>query len=381
MRKVKRYRCRRIRLKLGLLLPCFRSCSVLYFGLVTLVGVSCSTDVLVLDDVAPTIRFSTDSLASYSLRGDVLADADSLGVPSDIAVGPKYILVEDRNVRRPFWVFDRKTGALITSAGAFGEGPGEVGSLRNLNFRHGRDQGWAFDLNSRWLHHVDVDELVQTQSLTGRAVRLDDAAGTPVSPAWIDGDSIVSMGFYGPGRLALYDADGTFHRMIGPSPPGGTSTPIHVRHQAYLATLKVSMDGRRIALANLYTDRLEIYGRGKLQALVRGPGFYEPVYDTYYGSEGNSWLALEPEETRIAYLGLSVTDELIFGLYSGTDRLGRPTKEADVIVFTWTGTPIAVLDLGGDPVEIAVSVDGRELYALFHSPIPMIVRYSVPDLS
>ena len=346
-------------------------------GLVMFAGASCSVDVQ--DDTGSTIQFSTDSLPSYSLQGRIFSDTDSLASPDGIAIGQQYILVADSKNLRPFLVFDRETGAVIASAGGRGEGPGDTSWPTDLDFRNGRDQGWLFDFPSRTLHHVDLTILVRTKVLTGKIVKLD-GEGTPISPAWIAGDSIASVGFYGPGRLALYDGEGTFHRMAGPSPPGESSTPMHIRHHAYHAMLRPASDGRRIAVASIYSDRLEIYDRGELQAVVRGPKFHEPDYTVFYGSQGPASLALT-SETRVAYLALSVTDKLIFGLYCGTATVASSPKDSDIIVFTWIGTPIAVLDLGGDPVGIAVSVDGRELYAVFHSPIPMIVRYSVPDLS
>lgn len=49
-----------------------------------------------------------------------------------------------------------------------------------------------------------------------------------------------------------------------------------------------------------------------------------------------------------------------------------------MIVFEWSGQPVAVLDFEDYVIDIAVSPDGHEIFAMFDSPAPMIVRYAVP---
>ena len=58
-------------------------------------------------------------------------------------------------------------------------------------------------------------------------------------------------------------------------------------------------------------------------------------------------------------------------------RYGR-----QVIVFEWSGYPVAIFDLGGDYAsDIAISPDDQELFAIYDSPVPIIVRYNLPQLS
>ena len=343
-------------------------------------GVGCSGEWF--DDIEPTVQFTADTLASYTLQGQALQDADSLASPGEIVVGKKYILVGDSEASRPLLVFDKETGALITSGGAFGEGPREIKRASSLDFKPGHDTGWVFDYTPRSLHYVDLDSLVLTQSITEKWIQLD-VTGVPLSPVWTGEDSIVSPGFYLSGKLAVYSADGTFHRLTGPTPPGLVSTPVPVRQHAYRSVLRTTSDGNRIAAASMYTDRIEIYDRGELLHLIRGPGFHEPDYTVYHDDQGNSWLGMAPESIN-GYIGLTVTDQLIFALYSGRPyELGHSAE--DIIVFTWDGQPLAILHLGGEALEelkeIAVSADGRDLYAIFHSPTPLIMHYPLPALS
>ena len=134
--------------------------------------------------------------------------------------------------------------------------------------------------------------------------------------------------------------------------------------------------------------RLEIYDSNGQRHLVRGPRFHEPLYTLHGDEEGNSWLSMDSESIE-GYVdgGLAVTDKLIFALYSGMSR-GDVRKQRwwsppakTVFVFNWEGRPLAALELEDGALHIGVSEDGRSLYAIYRRPTPMILQYSVPDLS
>lgn len=351
-----------------------------FFAWVLLSG--CSNERVTVEH--PEVRFSTDSLPTYSLEGQVFSTSDSLGRPSRIAVGSKYLIIGDPRNPLQIQIFDRESGELVTSAGTSGEGPEELGYLSAFDFKPGSDSGWIYDYQPRTLHFVDLDSLVQTRALTGPRVQLRGGS-IPVWPVWIAGDSIACAGFYKSGKLAIYASDGSLSRYLGPDPPGLATSPVPVRQHAYLSLLRTNSNGTRIATAAQYTDRFEIYDRQGLRHLVRGPEFHEPVYEVYSNEEGVAWLGFE-DDSREGYVGLTVTDELIFALYSGmtNEALLRQRWFAapahTVVVFDWEGQPIAVLELKEGASNIAVSDDGRSLYAIYHRPIPMILLYSVPDL-
>ena len=91
-------------------------------------------------------------------------------------------------------------------------------------------------------------------------------------------------------------------------------------------------------------------------------------------NEDGSWLGFEPENIA-GYLSVSVTGALIFGLYSGGAYMGGENTNT-VLVFTWDGKPLAVLQVARG----AVSPDASEFFVLYKSPVPLIMRYTVPTL-
>lgn len=323
-----------------------------------------------------TVRFSADTLLAYELEGRILTNSDSLAMPLLIATGGEHLYVGDIQVTRPVMVFDRNTGEFVKHAGGRGRGPREIEYLWSMDFKPGEDTGWLFDFPTRTFHQFDGD------SLTGRSVRLQDT-GAPMSPVWVRDDSIASVGMYEDGRLAMYDADGLFGRFIGLPPPGDPDVPVPVRQHAFEAVVQTNSAGSLIAIASKNTDLVEIFNTEGLLHSIRGPGFDEPAYTLYGDDEGNQWLGLD-DETIKSYVSVSVTDDLIFALYSGllfedykkSSWFSPPART--VYVFSWSGTPLAALEIEYGALKISVSADGQDLYALYHRPVPSVMHYKVP---
>ena len=331
-------------------------------------------------DGSEVIRFSADSLLNYTLNGRVFTSSDSLGSPLLIATSERRIYVGDNKATQPLLVFNRNTGEFIMSVGERGQGPHEINYLWAMDFKPGSESGWLFEFSDRTMHFFDGD------SLTGHSIRLQNT-GPPMGPTWIRGDSIASVGMYEDGRLALHGPDGSFGRFIGAHPPGESEVPIPVRQHAYEARVQTNANGSRIAVVSQNTDLIEIYDTEGILHVIRGPGFDEPVYTLHSDDEGdNTWLSLD-DETIKSYVDVTVTNDLIFALYSGqtmedimNSSWVSPPSET-VIVFSWSGIPLAVLNIDHGALAISVSSDGLDLYAIYHRPAPMILHYELPEIS
>ena len=343
-----------------------------------LFGAGCSPSVV--SDVEPTIRFSTDSLATYFLEGTVIPGSDSLGDPHDMAVAGGYLLFADDFTTHPIQIIDMVTGEWVAAAGGPGEGPGE-GDVSSLDMSEGGSSGWAYQLQSRSMVSINVDSLIATSVLSGRSVHLD-GGGVPLSPVKI-GDNFFGSGIYQSGRLAVYAAgDGSFQRMVGPAPPGPSATPPAVRHQAYQSWASTNASRQKLALAFRATDRLEIYDGEQLEHLVRGPDFFEPIYEVAMVGDPPTPSMAQPLDMRFGFMDIATTDRFIFALYSGrtfSEVPGYANYGQQVIVFTWTGQPVAVLDFDGESYAIEVSPEENELFAAFDTPTTIIVRYALPS--
>ncbi len=324
------------------------------------------------------VQFSTDTLLTYDLAGELHVHSDSLGNPTDLAVGDKFIFVGDPISDRPITAFDRDSGEFVAYVVNKGKGPLEIPSLWSMDFKPGTDSGWIYS-------YPRIMKFLDALSITDKMVRLSDG-GAPMSPVWIEDEKkIASTGGYESGRVGLYMSTGEFAGTMGPDPPGEPDIPMVVRQHAYEAILKTNSDGTRIVVASKNTDRIEIFDASEMLHLVRGPRLHEPVFSFSIDSNGDPRMMVE-NETIQSYISVAVTDHMIYALYSGRSRgwvrsqgyFSPPAKT--VIAFTWSGHPIGVLEIEDGAMSIGVSSDGQFLYAIYRRPIPMVMRYELPSL-
>lgn len=324
------------------------------------------------------VEFSLDTLLAHDLQGELFIHSDSLGMPTDIAVGEQFVFIGDPYADQAVSVFDKESGDFVTNTAPKGEGAREISRLKAMNFTSGSNSGWLWD------PPVEAKYFDGT-SITGELIRLT-GGGFPMDPVWVAGDSIVSSGLYESGRLGMYTPGGEFVRTIGTLLPGETSDHIISRQYAYEAILRTNSTGTRIVAASLNTDRLEIFDTSKMLQLVRGPGFHEPVFSVLaIDSDGNPRTFIESETVQ-GYVSIAVTDQFIFALYSGRTRAWIRSQNyfsppgQTIVVFNWSGAPVGVLNLQDGAVQIGVSRDGQHIYAIYRRPLPIVLRYETPTL-
>lgn len=310
----------------------------------------------------------------------MLPGSDSLGDPYAIAVTSTHLVVGDDKAWRPIMIFDKHTGEWAASVGARGNGPGEI-EVWSFDLKGFTNSGWVYDFDARSVTRMEVDELVSTSLLSGREVRFLE--GYPMISVARMGNEFVATGYFQSGRLAVYADDGTFLRLIGPSPPGPSDIPTPVRQHAYQAWVTVHPTLGKIAVASRHTDRLEIYEEDQLVHLVRGPDFFDPLYKLALVGDTQAPAMVPDPDMRFGYINVVSTDQHIYALYSGNtipEVSHYASYGQQVLVFEWSGQPVARLDLGdGYAIEIAVSPDGQELFAAYDDPAPILVRYALPQ--
>ena len=322
------------------------------------------------------VEFTVDTVVTYTLEGRSLVDPDALGSPDDIVAGSDRLLVSDDNAEKPLLVFDRFSGDLLKSAGAFGSGPGEVSGHSKLDVKTGKSEGWVLDIIHQSLTYVHLDTLVATGFLSPRSTRFGNSGGVVLNSAQMADGSILGWGVHPVEGLAMFDSSGAFEGAFGNAPPGADNVSMAIRNHAWRQTLRTSPDAERLVAAYYNADRLDIYDSGVLTHIVNGPEFFEPVYIADE-TPGGQRLALQPDN-RSGYIDVDVTEEFIYALYSGKKR-DETNRGTYFLVFDWTGRPMGRLNVSGSPSSMAVSADNSELYVIFKSPVPQIIRFEIPE--
>lgn len=91
-------------------------------------------------------------------------------------------------------------------------------------------------------------------------------------------------------------------------------------------------------------------------------------------------MVLDREHTRIGYIGVAVTPDRIFALFSGRllrDYPGNADLGRQVHVFSWTGELIQTIFLDSYVESIAVDESKQTLYGVRRDPYPALVTFKL----
>jgi hypothetical protein len=311
------------------------------------------------------------------LTAEVLYSDDSLGIPHLLAIAGDRLLVTDIGGGASLHVFGH--GRRIASFGREGRGPGEFSGIRTLQPSADGRTVWLYDLGNTRLTLLDVDSLVAGRGAVRQTVVLRSDLG-PMNAVRVADSLIVSSGLFTRGRLALFTGSGTLQRVVGPLPPARDGVPETVAQHAYTGTLVRHPQRPQLALATRHADRVEFYGLdGTLRRVARGPAEFEPVYEVQV--RGGAPTMATGDDLRFGYVDAAAAGDLVYALYSGFTRGERPGRAnfgEQVHVFDWEGRLHRVIALDQPVLGIAVSGDGRTMYAVRHDPEPAILRYHLP---
>jgi hypothetical protein len=311
------------------------------------------------------------------LTAEVHYTSDSLGRPHLLAIAGENLLGTDIGGGATLHVLNE--GRRVASFGREGRGPGEFSGIRTLQPSADGRSVWLYDLGNTRLTLLDLDSVAAGRGAVRETVVLRSDLG-PMNAVRLSDSLIVSSGLFTRGRLALFSGAGTLQRVVGPLPPARDGVPVTVAQHAYTGTLVRHPHQPRLALATRHADRVEFYGLdGTLRRVARGPAEFEPVYEAQV--RGGAPTMATGEDLRFGYVDAAAAGDRLYALYSGHTRAERPGRAnfgQQVHVFTWEGELRRVIPLDQPVLGIAVSDDGRTMYAVRHDPEPAVLRYQLP---
>lgn len=313
-------------------------------------------------------------------KGNILFESDTLALPGDIAIVGEHLVVIDRANEPALFVVNRTSGEPTRSIGYRGAGPGEFRGAWTLDpVPSSTSEVWVYDLTLGRLSKLNV--LTSSESSSRQTVTLR-ANATATGPVWTDADTIISLGLFTVGRLAVFNGQGQQVATFGSLPPGPTNVPGPVRQHAYQATLVPHPERHLLAAVTRHAARIELYrSDGSTVAMLDGPLPFEPRYSV--GSDARAAVLRTGDDLRFGYLDGAGSNKYIFALFSGRTREGFPGRAnfaRFVHIFNWDGTFQKALRLDHDVLSIAVDRESTTLYAVTHDPTPAILRYALSDL-
>lgn len=318
-------------------------------------------------------------LETIALEAVPLNDAASLAMPTQIAVVDDRVVLVDGMAERPIHVLDGDSGALLTSLGRSGEGPGEFQWPRALEPEGTDGAFWVYDAGLSRLTLVEPDRW-ETEPASSRVTVPIQAPAQTLGLVHTTA-GILATGFFSEGRLGHFDDRGVYTGATGTLPTSTIEAPPEVLQHAYRGTLKADPARQRIVLANRHAGSLEVFGTdGFMRQRIEGPAPFEPEFEVKVGERGPSMAS--GDDLRFGYVDVAPTPDLIYALFSGRTRGAYPDRAvygSTVHVFGWDGSLRAVYELDVDAMAIAVDEERGRMLAVRHLPTPAVVFFALPE--
>ena len=169
-------------------------------------------------------------------------------------------------------------------------------------------------------------------------------------------------------RLVFFDRAGNITAQKGGYYRTESMTfPEEINWHAFDGKLVVRDDGKRMAVANLVTDQIEIYdGQGELIRLVKGPDHFDP--DVMKTSQGGFGVFGYGEKAREAHIFPLAKKNGFWSIYSGKAVYREQSNSSDkfkvILSFDWDGKPLDKYIIQADVVNFDVDESRGLIYGI-----------------
>lgn len=208
---------------------------------------------------------------------------------------------------------------------------------------------WLYDITLGKLLKIDIIKALSDTVYWGdEEIILTDSTKNVKSP-YIIGDGVFSACTYTRDdcRFITFNKNSTILGTHGRLPSRNSKWPdenkvskFNILASIYTANIVKHPTSDIIVAAYNKTDRIEIYKKGTLKKVLRGPDQFDPAIR--FTKEANEIVAVETEKTRFSYTSICASNSFFYCLYSGTDRYNTCTKK--ILVFDWDGNPVKTLE-------------------------------------
>lgn len=295
-----------------------------------------------------------DSASVQHLTGTMFVTDPVIGQPGAMVTNGGLLWVTDRSGNPAIHAVDLATGAVVSSQGRAGEGPGDFAGISNLSVRPGDTDGvWAFDTRLRRLTRIE-----RSPSPTGPLLSQLPVDEQAIRWLWVGPSTMLSIGAHEADRYTIRDETGRALERQAAALLGSDSVPMRERESASTGVL-VCANLRQQLTAVLYSDAGRIDLIDQHARFVDGMRTPFPVIDAFGRDTKGHWAAAP---SRYHYRSCARSDRFLYALYSGRSARDYPEPamfQAEYVhVFDWESRRVvAMLGLGRETTTIAVSGD------------------------
>lgn len=150
----------------------------------------------------------------------------------------------------------------------------------------------------------------------------------------------------------------------------------HVYQQAYTSFISFEEEANKIAIANRYTNILEIYSKkGELLTVSVEKNYFPPVFEESI-LNGFRVFASGPD-LQFGFIDIETTPDFIFTLYSGKPRKQGEAFAAEyLLIFDWKGKLLSKVKLNYKALGLTVGNE-NSAYTINNSREETITKYTI----
>ncbi len=282
------------------------------------------------------------------------------GQPVEMVIIDSLLIVKDAYANNYFSVINLQNLKLIKRFGVHGNGPDEIMYPSNLTTNHEKVLGFTTKNPTTYLE-LNIYHLINSTAPTFQnTISVEDEIQWPFDLIFFGGiGNYIAKGMFTNGKYGIINKDGHIEKTFGTVPEKYENTiENRLLNSGYQGYIQPHPKGDKIVHLSAVCDLIDI-----IDADLNIQRFqtYDPELKEKMGMVGSS------SSSPYGFTSLGVTEEYIFGLYSGRnfkDHGGYARFGNKVYVLDWKLKPICALNFETEVASIAVDVNTNKLYYL-----------------
>jgi len=284
---------------------------------------------------------------------------DTFTYPKSLTIIDTFLIYVDTKEDYFLHMYDIKNRERKFSGFSIGRGPEEMLAPSSITVKK-NNEFWIHDyvLRKFYQYFIKNESIILSDKISFSDSRL-------TYPGFIRDNEIIAVNLMGisKGWISKFDTNGTFLEIFADFPENEDNIPDQIFMETLQGRLAIKPDRRKVVLACRYTDQIQIYNNdGSLVKNYRTTKPFPPIIDIASTKDG--WVMGQTEGTRFSFVGMTVSNEYIYALYSGKTRKESelPNYGNYILQLDWNGNLVRVIEIGYSSIYISWSEFDQRLY-------------------
>jgi hypothetical protein len=240
---------------------------------------------------------------------------------------------------------------------------------------------WVYDITLRKLMKFNfINYLKKGTNQPDTILLLKDSAANAMSPTWMSDSCFVSSSYdFCKFRLFYFNGSSRILNKVGGLPPRLRGWPKEsissvFKHLSIIYKIDISKRPNENRLVVTYRNfpQIEIYKKGELDKIIRGPMLFYP--NPYFGKDPSGNIIEIPNyQTMHAFSNLRATKCHFYVLFLGNDTPNMAGNK--ILIFDWNGRPVHYVHLNIGINKFAVEEINNKITFFIIDPADRELKY------